>query len=281
VDGGKLLFVAASLALVALMALRGWRLGIVRQAFSILALALAYAAGWFGGGFLIPVLRPIGFPDRVLTAIGAACLGLVVFAALTAASGVLFKRTAHQSVGVVRFGFGFSGAVLGAAFGVFLVLVSTVAIRLLGAVAAGEMHLEGGPSSRLASRLAELKHSIEQGATGAVIEKLDPVPEKTYEVLSKAGRIVADPDSLDRFTATPGLRALQNHEKILALRDDPEIAQAVRAMDFLALLRHPKLVAAANDPEVLSLLSGVDLEKAFDTALPAPPASRHPKSKNP
>jgi hypothetical protein len=53
------------------------------------------------------------------------------------------------------------------------------------------------------------------------------------------------------------------------LRDDPEIAKAVREQDFMGLLRNPRIVAAANDPEVLRILSGVNIEKALDDAAEA------------
>jgi hypothetical protein len=66
------------------------------------------------------------------------------------------------------------------------------------------------------------------------------------------------------------------HPKIAALRDDPEVARAIRDGDFLALLRHPKVIAAANDSEVLKQLGSFDLQKALDTALKPKPAKSAP-----
>jgi hypothetical protein len=184
---------------------------------------------------------------------------------------MLFKRTAHQSVGVIRFGFGVSGAALGGAFGLFLVMVCAVAIRLLGSVAQSEVANARAevPPSRLTSGLAHMKHSIESGTTGAVMDKVDPVPDAVYSTLNMVGQIASSTESLERFAENPGIRPLQNHPKIIALRDDPEIAKAVREQNFMGLLRNPRLVAAANDPEVLKILSGVDIQKALSDAAEA------------
>jgi hypothetical protein len=184
IDVWTILFYIGAIIVVGSMGFRGWRLGIVRQALSILAIAAAYVAGFAGGKFLIPVLRWTGFPDRILILLGGALLGVVIFTVITVFSATLFKRTAHQGVGLIRFGYGASGALLGAAFGGFLVLVMAIAIRLLGAVAQSEIENSSAyhEPSRLITGLAHMKHSIETGTTGAVIESVDPVPDAIYTV---------------------------------------------------------------------------------------------------
>ena len=283
-DTSQLVFLVLAAVLVSLFAMRGWRLGLVRQALSIVAVAAAYAAAFFGGKFLIPILRPLGFPDQILVAIGGLILGTVVFVGLSIVAGILFKRTEHQSASIVRYGFGISGAVLGAAFGLFLVLVTVVGIRLVGSIAehelSGKKH-HGVTVSPMATRLAEMKRSISQGTTGALVEKVDPVPQGVYSLLGKVGEMSSSPDSFTRFAENPNVQALSTHPKILALQNDPEISKAAEEQDFLALLRNPKLVEAANDPEVMRLVGTLDLEKALDYALkpapkPAPkPATTH------
>jgi len=267
-DVWTIFFYLGAIIVVGAMGWRGWRLGIVRQALNILAIAAAYVAGFVGGKYLIPVLRWLRFPDRILVLIGGAALAMAVFMTLSIISAVLFKRTSQQSVGVIRFGYGLSGAVLGAIFGVFLVLVMAVGIRLLGSVAQSEIAYASAelPRSTLTSSLARMKSSIEGGATGAVLDSVDPVPDKLYSTLSKVGQIASSSEGLERFADNPGIRPLQNHPKIIALRDDPEIAKAVREQDFMGLLRNPRIVAAANDPEVIRILSGVNIEKALDDA---------------
>jgi hypothetical protein len=274
-DPWTIFFYIGSVLVVVFMAWRGWRLGIVRQTLNIVATAAAYLTGFVGGKYLIPVLRWLHFPDRILMVIGGAILAIAVFVAISLLSALLFKRTSQQSVGIIRFGYGASGALLGGVFGVFLVLVLAVAIRLLGSIAESELANASArlPASRLSSSLAHIKQSIESGATGAVMEKVDPVPDKLYSTLGKVGLIASSAEGLERFTENPGIRPLQNHPKIIALRDDPEIAKAVREQDFMGLLRHPKLVAAANDPEILRMLSGVNIERALNDAADAAEAA--------
>jgi uncharacterized membrane protein required for colicin V production len=269
-DPSQLVFLALAAVVIGLFAVRGWRLGLVRQALNIVSVVAAYGGAYFGAKFLIPVLRPIGFPDQILMGIGGLIAGLVIFVGLSIVWGVLFKRTAHQSSALVRYGFGISGAVLGAAFGFFLVLLGAVGIRLLGSIAEHELTGKKHPNSAsnpVATRLARIKRSISQGTTGAVVAKVDPIPADVYSLLGKVGEMSSDPESLTRFSENPNVRALSMHPKIVALQNDPEIAKAMEAQDFLTLLRNPKLVAAANDPEVIRLVGALDLNKALDFAL--------------
>lgn len=268
----SLLFISGAVALVVLTAWRGWRLGIVRQALSMVSLAAGYLAGWLFGGVLIPLLRPLGFPDRILSIFGAVLIGFAVYVGLSIVAGLLFKRTSHQSVGVVRFGFGAAGALLGAAFGVFLVFVCIVAIRLIGTVADAEIHSKHtAPPSGISARMAALKKVLHEGSTGAIIDRVDPVPEKVYDTLGKLGQLASSPEGLDRFASDRSVQHASAHPKILALRDDPAVARAIREGDFLALLRHPKVIEAANDPAVMKLLGEFDLQKALDGALKTKP----------
>ena len=267
--------------MVILMTWRGWRLGIVRQTLSLVALGAGYLGGYLFGGYLIPLLRPLGFPDKVLAVFGATILGFLIYVTASITAGILFKRTSQQSVGLIRLGFGFSGALLGAGFGVFLVLVCVIAIRLLGSVADAELRPQqqgrsSAPPTAAARRLAALKHSLENGQAGAFLQQVDPVPEKVYSTLGRVGELAANPQSLERFSNDRQVQHVSAHPKILALRDDPQIAEAIRSGDFLSLLRNPNVIAAANDPEVAKLLGGFDLQKALDQALPAKekPASR-------
>jgi hypothetical protein len=273
-DSSQMVFLLIGVVLVSLFAIRGWRLGLIRQLLSIIALAIAYAVAYFGGKYLIPILRPIGFADQLLAVIGGLIIGVVVYAGLSIVSGILFKRTAHQSVSLLRFGFGISGAILGAAFGVFLLLVGAVGIRLVGSIAEHELTEKKHKTavvSPMATRLAKIKRSLSQGPAGAMVEKVDPIPQSVYSILGKVGEVTSDPDSFSRFAENPNIQALSVHPKIVALQNDPEIAKAAEAQDYFTLLRNPKLVEAANDPEVIRLVGTLDLNKALDFALkPAP-----------
>src|SRR6185369_11487488 len=91
----RILFGAAAV-IILLHAYRGWRSGAVRQIVSIVALVLAYAAAIFGRDMIVPLLRPIGLPDRYLSFIGGVLLATVIYGTVMVLSAIIFKKTAQQ-----------------------------------------------------------------------------------------------------------------------------------------------------------------------------------------
>jgi uncharacterized membrane protein required for colicin V production len=290
VDSMPLVLLAAGAILVLLQAWRGWRLGIVRQVISLLAIVLAYVAAFFGGRHLIPFLRPIGLPDQLLGIGGGALLGTLVFLVISVVGAVLFKKTSDQSVGLIRFGYGASGALLGGLFGVFLVWVAILGIRVLGTVAETEVNaarpqvtaIDGRRSrtpvaepSPVSRGLVQMKHALEQGTAGAVVEHMDPIPGTLYSILGKIGQMMTSEQSIERFMKHPGVKPLSEHPKIVALQHDPVIAREVLARNYFALIRNENIVAAANDSELGVLLRNLEFEKALDHALRKPEKQEH------
>lgn len=284
-DAWQLFFFGGAALLIVLQTLRGWQLGVVRQTVQVLALAGAYASAWIGAPHVAPYLKPLGLPNFVLTAVGGAGIAMAVYLLVSLVSAVLFKKTADQTVGVVRLGYGAAGAFVGMLFGIFLVFAAAVGIRVIGSLAdadlQGSRHRLANGQARIPSeaaveqsewmqRIAGIKHSIESGPAGAMVQQLDPVPGTLYTVLQKVGVLVSNPHSLQRFMSYPGVKPLAEHPKIRALQNDPEIVRRAANHDILSLLRNPNIVAAANDPEILSLMRRLEFEKALDYALGKP-----------
>ncbi len=283
-----LLFGLASIV-VLYHAWRGWRLGVIRQGIRILALLGAYTSAYVCGPWLVPFLRPLGLPDQLLRVLGGVALGVAVFVSVLLISAIIFKKTSDQSVGVVRWGYGALGAMLGAGFSLFTIWTALVGIRLLGAVAQSEVVVSkkaggqsGGHTARPGSGrgtevmqavvggLAQLKGALESGTAGSVLGHVDPVPGNVYSNLSKITELTSSRDGIERFKTYPGVRALALHPKILALQQDPAIAKAVESRDILKMLElmhNEHLVKAANDPEVAALLHKFDLDKALTYSL--------------
>lgn len=283
-DFWTLAFFGGAVVFVLFKAWRGWRLGVVRQITSLVAFAAAWVAGIFGGGLVTPLIHAVWpGPDRAVAAIGGALLGFFVYVVITLVSMIIFKKTEHQGVGIVRFGYGFAGGILGAAYGVVLVWVAVLVVRLLGTVAETQLAVEKNPrfhqrasskkqphSSRVIGGLAEIKHSLEDGAVGAVVERVDPIPGTVYSTLGKIGRMVSKPASMERFSNYPGVRPLLQQPRLSALLNDPQISRAASERDYMALISNPRLLAAANDPELAAAIQRIDLDKALDYALAAP-----------
>jgi len=285
-DRGSLILLSFTAVILGYQAIKGWRLGLVRQIVRFGALAAAYATGLFAGGYAVPFLRPLGYPDFVLNCIGGAGLGLLAYLFICLVGGILFKRTAHQDMGLVWFFYGVTGALMGIAFGLVLLLLCADAIRFLGgmvevkpdptAMVSKPRHATPGaaavkpgisPSTPVLALVAELKTSLEHNLPGEILQAIDPIPKKSYAIANKMGRTLSDPEATARFLSFPGAMELATRPEIQALRDDPEILRVVREGHLLQLLKNEKIVQAANDPQIAALLKKFDLEKALDHAL--------------
>ena len=110
----QIIFLSFAVVLILFEIIRGWRLGILRQLMRVAAVIAGYAAAFFGGNMLVPLLRPlVTVPDMLLSAVGGAILAVLVYAVVAGLGRVLFKRTAQHSSSVVRLAYGLSGAVVG------------------------------------------------------------------------------------------------------------------------------------------------------------------------
>jgi len=120
--------------------------------------------------------------------------------------------------------------------------------------------------------LAQMKHSLEQGAAGAVVEQVDPIPGTLYTLLTRLGRMISSEQSIDRFLAYPGVKTLTEHPKIAALQTDPQIARDLLAQNYFGLVRNERIMRAARDTEIAALMAKFEFEKALDFALQKPRA---------
>ncbi len=280
------IFVSFALLLVLFEVVRGWRLGLVRQLVRLLALVAAYGAGFFGGRFLLPLLRPfLRLPDFLISIGAGAILAVIVYVAISTLGAILFKRTGEQNAGIVRLVYGICGAVLGIFFGLFSVWLVVVAIRSTGAIASAELRAPdpvearspGRPAARprplpnepegIIQSLAKLKNSIELGPLGETVKTVDVVPAQTYQILGKVGTLASNPRSAERFLSYPGARELTENPRIIALRDDPEIFELIQQQRFLELLQNPKLIEAMNDPELARQIKAFKFQEALEFAM--------------
>lgn len=295
--GGSLLwqgiFISFALVLVLFEVVRGWRLGLLRQLMRLAALVVAYAAAFFGGRLLVPIVRPLlKMPDFVLSALGGAILAFVAYAVVSCMGAILLKRTGEQQSRLVQFIYGIAGAIVGLFFGVFALGLIVVSVRAVGAVADAQVRNQSAavhtasdgtshaleirrrflgdgnePSAAFAASLARLKNSLELGAFGNVIKQTDPVSQKSYDTLSKVAAVFSNPERAHRFLSFPGARELSEHPKIVALRDDPEISEMIAQERFLDLLRDQRIIDAVNDLALAERIKKFNLQAALDYAV--------------
>ena len=283
------IFVSFAIVLILFEVVRGWRLGLLRQLVRLAALAAAYAAAFLGGRLVVPLARPfLKLPDIILSVLGGAVLAFVVYALVVSIGTILFKRIGQQNSKLVRVVYALSGAVVGLFFGAFLLWMTVVSIRAIGAVAdaqvrsransqATDVHsldvrrrfLEesGEQSTTLAASLARLKNSLELGTVGDAVKRTDPVPSQTYEMLGKVGTVFSSPKATQTFLTFPGAQELSEHPKIVALRNDPEIADMIAQGRVLDLLQDQRIIDAANDSMLRERIKKFDLQHALDYSI--------------
>ncbi len=286
-------FISFAVVLILFEVVRGWRAGLMRQLVRVAALASAYAAAFFGGRLIVPIARPfLKMPDIVLSILGGAVLALVIYALLTSIGTIVFKGVGQQNSKLIRLLYAFAGAVIGLFFGAFVLWMTVVGVRAIGAVADAQVRSrrssvapghtssshpldvrrrflsESDEESRtLATSLARLKNSLELGTVGEAVKRTDPISSKTYETLGKAGSVFSDPERARKFLTFPGARELSKHPKIIALRNDPEISEMIARRRFLDLIHDQRLIDAVNDPALAKQIKEFDLQRALDYAV--------------
>jgi Colicin V production protein len=273
-------FLSFAIVLILFEIVRGWRLGIMRQLMRVAAVVAGYAAAYFGGDLLVPLLRSsLKMPDMIISALVGAILAVAAYGIIASLGTILFKRTAQQSSGMVRLVYGLSGALLGICFGAFFIWLVLVGIRMVGSIADAQVQarskIESGRNSpsganfdvdSITTFLARLKSSVEMGAVGNVVKKTDVMPTGIYQTLSDTGTVLSNPETARKFLSSPSLRELSEHPKIVALRTDPEIAEMIAQSRLIELMRDPRVLDAVNDPELAARIKQFDLKKALEYA---------------
>lgn len=282
----QIVFLSFAVVLLLFEVIRGYRLGLPRQLMRGLAVIAAYAAGYFGGNLLLPLLRPVlNWPDFIISMIGGGLLAIVTYGVIASLGTLLFKRTAQYPSGTVRLVYGFSGALAGIVFGLFFIWLILVGVRSVGSIAdaqiqarprnqskppasSGEerLSLENFDADSLTAFLARLKSSVELGKLGEVVKKTDVTPPGLYQTLTDAGTVCANPDNARRFLSFPGAVELSEHPKIVALRNDPEVAELIRQGRIVELLQNRRVLEAANDPTLVAKVKQFDIKKALEFA---------------
>jgi hypothetical protein len=280
-------FISFAVVLLLFEVVRGYRLGLPRQLMRGAAVIAGYAAAYFGGNLMLPLLRPIlKWPDFIVSMIGGALLALVVYGVIASLGSLLFKRTAQHPSGAVRLVYGFSGALTGIVFGLFFLWLILVGIRSVGSIADAQVRaqsrvesnaaplppedkhfpIENIDADSLTTFLARLKNSVELGKLGDVVKQTDVTPPSVYQTLRDAGTVCANPESARKFLSFPGAVELSEHPKIVALRNDPEIADLIRQGRLLDLLQNRRVLDAANDPTLVEKVKRFDIKKALEYA---------------
>ena len=265
---------------IAALGWSGWRQGVARQLMTLAAIACAYAAAWYGASSAAPVFAFLKYPPQVTKIIGGTAVGCATFLGLHGLRRWLFRLTAQQKNPRVRLSYRILGAILGVAFGSLVFLLTTGLVRAVGTVAKSRLDdiekekqipanlpppEDPGP---LVRNFAKLGTALDEGKSGEFLQRYDNVPAThVFAILAKVGIMVSRMDAVDRFLSYPGVEKLVSHPKLLAVKNDPEVAELLNNHSFVRLLRHEKVLALATDGEFNTLMKQMQFEKALDFAL--------------
>ena len=256
----------------------GWRRGVVRQAASLVGLVLAISAGFWLGPLVSPIVPALGLPNFLRPLLGGCLVGILIWGSVSIFSQIIFRKTEDQGLGVIRLIYGFSGAGLGLLSGLALLALAAWGIRFFGSFAEGlqqgtkaAVHAKGRPQPATEpAPLVLLKKAIEDSNAGSLLGRLDPLSPSVYPRAQKIGQVLTNSAARDRLLADPAMEALSKNAKLLALKSDPELQEALRAGNVWEILRNPKLQIAAADAQLLTQFRTVDFDKILDRALAAP-----------
>ena len=166
--------------------------------------------------------------------------------------------------------YGAGGALFGLIFGLLVLWGGITIFRTLGAVALGKEELAARSGAAAASAddgFAAVKESLEKGAAGGLVEKVDILPTSFYGTLTKLVQVTGSPEAAARLFTYPPLQELLAQPKIAAIFTDPAVSKAAADGNYFALLSSSQLTAAASDPEVQKSFADFDWQKALDYAL--------------
>ncbi len=248
----------------------GWRKGVVRAALSL--------GGMFAGAFLGMAVAAV-VPTLLLGMIVGLIVGIGVWVGVVFLGALLFKRTEHQRSFAVKFFYGGGGALVGCFLGVTIVWGGLFFVRGLGAFAEprfGDVaKYYGVPEpGAFEGLMVRIKHSLEDGAMGGAWASFDPMPESTYRVMDKLGRLASDPSAVKRLMDQPEIQNITGDAEFADLAASPSVGAAARSGDVSAVLLNKQLIAAAQDPDLIAKLKKIELEPLLDRVLgiePDPP----------
>ncbi len=261
----------------------GWRKGLVRSALSLGGMFAGLFVGLAVSGVaptLIGWMLPV--PPVVIGAVAGIVAGVGVWIGIAVLGAVLFKRTEHQRSFLLRLVYGGGGAVVGCFFGLTLVWGALFFVRGVGAFAEprfGDVaRYYGVPKPSWVEEVAvRVKESVDEGSMGSALKAIDPMPESTYRLMGKVGRLAADPSALQRLLDQPEIRVITGDETFVELAEDQGVTAAARSGQVDELLTNEKLLAAASDPDLIGKLRKIELEPLLDRVLadqPPPPGAR-------
>lgn len=261
-EGGSLvevIFYGLCVIVLVYQGWKGWQMGVVRTGLRLAALVVSVLLGWQVGVMVTKVTGGIWAGVGVFAGgLAGLAVGLSAFVLLSLLAAFFFKKTGDNRSFLVRFLYGVGGVVFGLMIGGVYVLAAVSLVRAMGGVS-----VMGGEEGVL----GQLQKSLEQGEVSGIVQLADPIPQRTYDLVTKAMRVATSPEAMAAFLETREMAPLIQNPKFQELISDMDIQSAAEQRNYLGILLHPKFWALMADEEFLRVLKSVDYEGALERAL--------------
>lgn len=275
------------LLIIAAFAFSGYKRGLVRMFASLLALAVAglvcqplAGLGAIPLGSSLPkVLHPLG---------GALVSGIVLFILFDLLIGIPLKKQAkrREEAGQPKVlpWEAYTGLVFGLVWGFAIVVLIFSGIAAIGraqrAVRRSEamvsyrskhpgpwgtitetdmrQELLVGPPPEKGEAWAE---QVESSVFAPVVDSVNPLDQKVEKTLTDLSVVCNDPQLFVLFQAHPQVQKFMGHPVMVALAQDPQIAESIRAGNYREVMDNPKISQVASDPVLRQQLKDLKIDQ--------------------
>lgn len=275
--------------LIGLFIVIGFLRGIFRILFAFISLLLSallakpfsFLLSWFINKIdLIPLaLKPLA------TIIATALLFFTIF--LFVGSFIISyreKRREEEGLPPITIWERAGGAIVGGIWGLFIVLLVLTGIEMIGSVEEAFLKISSQTQEvpktddflkkdwfqlkkekkEIGGSFPLLKEKVQDSLFGSLVQKVNPVDEKTIKTIEQLMTVLSDPELLEEFRSYPEISRLTENPKFINVAGDDEILKALNSSDIFSLLNNQKIADLMKDKELISEIKKIDIERILD-----------------
>lgn len=275
--------------LIGLFIVIGFLRGIFRILFAFISLLLSallakpfsFLLSWFINKIdLIPLaLKPLA------TIIATALLFFTIF--LFVGSFIISyreKRIEEEGLPPITIWERAGGAIIGGIWGLFIVLFVLTGIEMIGSVEEAFLKISSQTQEvpktddflkkdwfQLKKKKKEiggsfplLKEKVQDSLFGSLVQKVNPVDEKTIKTIEQLLTVLSDHELLEEFRSNPEISRLTENPKFINVAGDEEILKALNSSDIFSLINNQKIADLMKDKELISEIKKIDIGRILD-----------------
>lgn len=274
-----------AILLVLITALHGAFRGLIREAATMINIAMSYVLASPLGHLILFIPAVASLPSFLKKPLALTIGGILGYILTSITLAILIRTLGwnrKQWTGSMRTVIHGGGALIGGAFGFLLIMIISWYILWIGSLTSillspgNQTDSTTDAAENMKKELQELpatsvmnhREGIQESFIGNFAEKTMPVPEavtdKTEKVMENVLELTQDPDRMQKIVQDASIQELLKSEAIQRLLNDNDISRMAREKDIMGLMAHPSLREALSDPEVAAKLSSIDIMKLLD-----------------